>query len=730
MCGALLLAALVVLIYMPSHRGGFLLDDDLLVSGNPLIKAPDGLQKIWFTTQAPDYWPVTNTSLWIDWRLWGANPAGYHATNVALHILGSLLVWLVLRRLSIPGTFLAAMLFAVHPVNVESVAWIAQRKNVLALCFFLVSVYSFLRFQDQPSADRRQQTVRPKNRWYWFSLAAFVLAMLSKGSVAVLPLVLLLLQWWRNREITKHDWTRLAPFFAVAVGLTIVNLCWQSRAASGAIRSVGSLERLLGAGEVVWFYLAKALAPLGLVFIYPQWTIRAADWQWWAPLIAAAACTGILIWQRRTRFGRPLLLAWGFFCISLFPVMGFTDVGFMRYSLVADHYQHLALLAVVAVVAAVLAWWSEHVSAGLRILPPAFAVTIVCGLAILTLRQSQLYASPIVLYRNTIENNLDCWMAYNNLGNALRQVGQTDAAIAQYEMAIAVRSDYAEAFSNRAAALVELGRWDDAVESARQAVDLKPSDPVAHNNLAMALAHSGKDEAVRQYQQALQIDPNYAEAESNLGVLLAQMGQPTAAIEHLERAIGHKPDYAPAYSNLGNTLAQAGNLERACLEFKLAVQFDPQSAEVHNNFGAVLQRVGKLAEAIDQYQQALRLKPDYAEAHSNLGGALAQTGRDGEAIVHYRAAVKLNPDFAEAHYNLGLALSKLGKSDEATEQFRETVRLQPGDLQSYLNLANTCAQSKRTEEATTAAKAALALARAGGQFDLAKKIELWITTLH
>ena len=280
-CGGLFITALVVLIYAPSHNGGFLLDDDLYLTGNPVIKAPDGLKRIWFTMQSPDYWPVTNTSLWIEWRLWGMNPTGYHATNVALHILNSLLIWLVLRRLAIPGAFLAALLFAVHPVNVESVAWIAQRKNVLALLFFLISLGCFLRFTEPPMIAERKQPALAATRWYWFSLLAFVLAMLSKGSVAVLPLVLLLIEWWRRGAITRRDWLRVSPLFTVAVALTAVNLRLWASHSTGAIRNVGFLERLLGAGGAVWFYLAKALVPLKLVFIYPQWNIQAADWRWW-----------------------------------------------------------------------------------------------------------------------------------------------------------------------------------------------------------------------------------------------------------------------------------------------------------------------------------------------------------------------------------------------------------------------------------------------------------------
>jgi tetratricopeptide (TPR) repeat protein len=726
-CGGLLIAGIVALVYAPSRNGGFLLDDDLLLTGNPLIKAEDGLQRIWFTTQSPDYWPVTNTSLWIEWRLWGMNPAGYHATNIALHLFDSLLIWLILRRLAIPGAFLAGLLFAVHPMNVESVAWIAQRKNVLSLLFCLISTYCFLRFKETPIADRRKRSTPVTARWYWLSITAFGLAMLSKGSVAILPGALLLIQRWRNRVVTKRDWIHSIPYFVVALGLTAVNLCFQAKAASGVIRNAGFLERLLGAGSAVWYYLVKSLAPLGLAFVYPQWTIRAGDWRWWLPLLAAIGLTGVLVWQRRSPWGRPLLCAWMFFGLALLPVMGLTDVGFMRYSLVADHYAHIALVGIAAMVAAAISIWMKRYSDLRQLFPVALAASIVCLFAILTLRQSQLYASPIALYRHTIENNPSCWMAHNNLGNALKQVGRVDEAIDEYEAAILAKPDYAEAFNNLGSALIELGRWQEAIDNCQHSVRLHPNDPLAHNNLALALAHADRNAAIRQYEQALRLEPNFAEADSNWGVLLAEMGQPAAAIAHLERAIRHKPDYAPAYSNLGNTLAQTGNLGRACLEFKLAVQLDPRSPEVRNNCGTVLQRAGRITEAIEQYQEAIRLKPDYGQAESNLGGALAQSGKSGAAISHYRAAIKLNPDFAEARYNLGLALTSAGKLNEAADQFRAAARLKPSDIQSHLNVAMVCEKLQQPEESQAAAQTALDLARSTGQSQVAQKIDAWIT---
>ena len=297
----LLLAGLVCFAYFPSISGKFILDGDILLTENALIKAPDGLFRFWYATQQPDYVPLTSTTLWFEWRLWGMHPTGYHVTNLALHIAAALLVWRILWTLSIPGSYLAALLFAVHPVNVESVSWVIQRKNTLSMLFFLLSILWYLR--DEEDRDPRGEGTRgwkatlSPGRWYWLSLLAFALAMFSKGSVAVLPLLLLLIVWWQRGRITKWDLLRSAPFFLVAAVLTPVIVWFVTHGSQEPVRNVTFLQRLLGAATAIWFYLSKALAPIQLVFVYPLWHIRTSDVLWWLPLSAAASVTALLVWQ-------------------------------------------------------------------------------------------------------------------------------------------------------------------------------------------------------------------------------------------------------------------------------------------------------------------------------------------------------------------------------------------------------------------------------------------------
>ena len=379
--GAALIALMAAVAYFPSIDGGFIWDDHDLLTESPLVRASDGLYRLWCTSEPEDYWPVTYTTFWIEWRLWGLHSTGYHVTNLILHVAEALLVWMILRKLRIPGAFLAALLFTVHPVNVESVAWISQRKNLMAMLFFLLSIRFYLQAETATqradktgtgTSQERFRSVRAKAcsepvpflsaRWYWLSLAAFLLAMLSKGSVAILPVVLLMIIWWL-RPVVKGDLVRLAPFFVMAVALAAVNVWFQRHGTELVIRDASLGERLLGAGGVVWFYLDKAILPLNLAFIYPQWHIDAGNPLWWLPLAAVVVVTAVLWWYR-DGWSRPWLWAWAPFCVALLPVMGLTDVYFMKYSLVADHYQHIAIIAVLGLAAAGWSVWHQRSRAG------------------------------------------------------------------------------------------------------------------------------------------------------------------------------------------------------------------------------------------------------------------------------------------------------------------------------------------------------------------------------
>ncbi|MBI3786384.1 MAG: tetratricopeptide repeat protein [Deltaproteobacteria bacterium] len=586
LAGVGLLAALVLLAYYPAIHGQFVLDDTWLLTNNPLIRASDGLLRFWNVLESHDAWPMTNTSFWLEWRLWGMNPTGYHLTNLLLHVIEACLIWAILEKLSVSGALLAALLFALHPVNVESVAWISQRKNLLALLFSLLSIlFSFEAGAASPKAPRSSQSAL--DGWYWLSLLSFVLAMLSKGSAAVLPVILIGIVWWQ-RPLTQRDAWRAAPFFLISCLLVPLNMWLQARVIDPSLRP-GMIERLLGAGAVVWFYLYKALLPINLVFVYPQWHIHPDRLSWWLPLFATVTVS-VALWWFRSTVVRPLFLAWAYFCVALTPVLGFTDITFMEHSLVADHYQHVPLIGVVVLLAAAWSGGQRRLGvAGSRALL-AVAVVVIATLAFLTRRQSALYVDSLTLYQATLEKNPESWMLRTNLCSVF----------------------------------ADAQRFREAIPQCEYALRLKPDAANAHNNLGNALLGIGQIKpAIGHLEEASRLQPQAAEIHNSLGTALREAGRLQEAGEHYRAALQLQPDYAAAHDNWGIALAKGGRTQEAISQFEQALQIDPNSPKAHNNLGIALAQTGKLDEAIGQFQQALHLDPSLADAQNNLRTALA-----------------------------------------------------------------------------------------------------------
>jgi Flp pilus assembly protein TadD len=688
---AVVLVAVTLLAYSPALRGGFIWDDPATVSANELVKAPDGLGRLWFSTAPADYWPVTYTSFWLEWRRWGDAPFGYHLTNLVLQMAAAFLWWAVLRELGVPGAWLAALLFAVHPVNVETVAWITQRKTILALIFFLLSGWGFLKtgLADVSALEnaRGRWTAPGRAGWYWFSLAAFVLAMLSKGSAAMLPVVLLGLMWWKRR-LVWDDALRLAPFFVIAGVLVVANIWFQTHGDPETYRQVNALQRVLGAGAVIWFYLGRAVLPVHLLFLYPQWDVRAGDPVWWLPLAAALGVT-LVLWRARRGWGRPWLAAWGFFCVSLVPVMGFVDSSFMRFSLVADHYQYLALGGVAALAAAEWARGWDYWRGWERAVGVALAAVVV-GLFVWQSRaQCRLYADPDTLYRGTLAGNPDCWLFHFTLGHELAEQNRTAEAAIHFRQALALNPEHAGLHDLLGNALSAEGRVADAIPEYRAAVRLAPEVFAAHDDLGRAYFETGRyDAAALQFYWALRCQPDDASAHNDLGMAWLRLGRTDAARAQFELALSFDPKLVLAHNNLGGVLLTAGDLAGAIAQFEQAVRLDPLDPLARSDLGVANLRAGHFAEAVTQYEAALRLQPDDASIQNNLGIALFQSGRPNEAMPHFVEALALQADYAEARDNLGVALLRLGRTAEAAEQFARVLRDHPDDAKARRNLAN------------------------------------------
>lgn len=665
-----------MIAYLPMWHAGFIWDDDLLCTDNQLIKSPHGWYLLWFTTRTPDYFPVMSSFFWVEWRLWGMNAAGYHIVNVLLHAVNAILFWRVLARLNIPGAKLAAAIFALHPVNAESVAWIAQLKNALSLFFFVLSLLWYLKFDD---TSRRQ--------FYWLALVAFLFALWSKIEVAPLPFVLLGIAWWRRGRVEWNDLWRSIPFFAAAFLLGLVSVWFQYHVAIGhdVVRTDSFWSRLAGAGWAVWFYFGKTLLPLHLTPVYPRWQIDPTNALSYLPGLLLVAGF-VVCWQYRKSWGKAFLFGLGYAVVMFLPVLGFLNIYFFRYSLVADHYQYFSIIGPIALVAAGLFMAAKHLPRKWAFLKPLFAGSLLIVLGVLTWQEASVYKNPETLWQASLDRDPACWLASENLGDILLKKGRADEAIAQLQQTLAI----------------------------------KPDDAVAYNNIGKALVQKGQvDEAIIQFQKAIAIQPDYAFAHYNLGDALLQKGQVDEAITQLQQALAILPDFVEAHNNLGNVLLQRGKTDEAITHFQKALAIQPDYAAAHYNLGNALFQKGQVDEAIIHYQRALAIQPDYAKACNNLGTALLQKGQVNEAIIHFQKALAIQPGFVEAQNGLAhcawiLATSpdsSVRNGTKAVELAQETNRLSDGkNPVMATTLAAAYAEAGQFPEAITTARRALQLA--------------------
>jgi tetratricopeptide (TPR) repeat protein len=629
-----LIFASTVLVYLPALNGSFIWDDAGHVT-RPDLRSLAGLGRIWFEIGATQqYYPLLHSAFWLEHLVWGDSTLGYHLFNVLLHASTACLFGVLLRRLAVPGAWFAALLFALHPVCVESVAWISEQKNTLSAVLYLGAALAYLRFDGQRTGTS-----------YAAATGLFFLALLTKTVTATLPAALLVVFWWqRGRLDWRRDVLPLLPWFALgaASGLFTVHFERELIGAQGADFDLGVLQRCLLAGHVLWFYLGKLIWPVELVFVYPHWTVAATEFSAWAYLASALALLGGLVWWRRQ--SRGPLAAGLLFAGTLFPVLGFFNVFPFLFSYVADHFQYLASLAVFALaaagmmrVAARLPRWARH----------AAGAALLAVLGGLSWRQSGMYRDLPTLYQTTIDRNPACWMAFNNLAIAYTDAGRPADAIPLLERALKLRPGYAQAENNLGDALMHLGQPQQAIPYFERAVRLEPRYFQAHNNLGIALrAVDRQPESLAEFKLALQQKPDYPEAEHNLGLALAELGRTAEALPHFERAVRLKPDYADAEMSRAVGLMLTGGFPAAVPHFERAVALDPDSIENRITYGRALMQAGRLDEAVGQFNEALRINPDQADAHMNLALALRQLGRTAEAAQHYQEAIRLNPRLA------------------------------------------------------------------------------------
>jgi len=665
---ALLLFAACFAVYLPALHGSFITDDlDHITS--PTLRSLRGLRIIWFNLGATmQYWPVLHSAFWLEHRFWGDAALGYHSTNVLLHVTAAFLVVAIMRRLSLPGPWLAGLLWALHPVCVQSVAWISQQKTTLSAVFYLASAFVYLDFDKSRRASR-----------YWLAFGLFALALTSKSVTATLPAALLAIFWWqRGRLHWKSDIRPLVPWLALGAGYGLFT-SWVERSFSGAVgpdfaMSIGA--RCLLAPRVVWFYAGKLLWPARLAFFYPRWTVNPALWWQYLSAVGLIAAVGAGVWLA-ARGRRGPLAALLLFCGTLFPVLGFFNVYPFLFSYVFDHFQYLASVYALAPLASCLARLVSRVPLAAR--RPAWTGVgmLLATLAALSWRQSGLYRDGETLCTASLALYPDSWIAHSSLAAFIPDTPS---------------------------------RLPEAIRHYETALRLKPDSIAVHFNLANALSETpGRlTDAIGEYQETLRLDPTYALAHFNLaGCLLAVPERLSEATEHLEAALRLKPslvagvvepDPAVVHAYLGAALSQTpGRSDEGIAHLETAVRLKPDFAEGHFNLaGALLKLPGRTADAIAEYQAAIRVRPDYALAHFDLGVVLSGLpNRLPDAIAEFEAALRIDPDYAEAHYRLGQALAAIpGRLPEGVSHIETAARLRPDVEEIRQTLARLRAASR------------------------------------
>ena len=636
---AVLLAVLTFIVFSGTIRNGFVWDDDDYIHKNQLLTDPHGLAKIWKSYYAPSYNPEQNTpqyypfvftSFFLEHKLWGFNPAGYHVINLLLHIANVILLLIVLNKLGFKWyiSFITAAIFAIHPTQVESVAWATERKNVLTGLFYFAAFLSFLRFEDSS-----------KIKFYLLSIGLFICALLSKTASVMLPVVLILAAYLRGRPIKKTIIYSI-PFFIISLAAGLVTWLVEHTlvGTKGAEWDFGLLQRFEIATHSFWFYIGKILWPHPISFLYGQWKVNPYSLEGMMPLIGAIVLlAAVLILHKKT--GKLPFFCFGYFGFVAAPALGFISFYMMRYTFMADHFIYLGSWSIMLLIVTGSAWIINHIKSEAPKIFTAIAVTIIAlgFCAGLSAEQVKKYKNVQSLWEHTISVSPDAWLAHNNLGVIYAGQGQPQRAIEHYLTTI----------------------------------KLNPKYHLAYNNLGVSYAMTNQSEkAIENYKKALELKPDYTESYYNLAAVYSQMEKNNEAAENFKIVVKDRPKYFSAWYNLAICFSKMNKLSEAAEAYKKAAEISPTHPEVHYNLAVTYQLMNKLDDAVIYFQKALELKPAYIEAKYRLAQVFRQQNKFPEAIKYLQSALEQEPDFAQADFDLGMIYYSQGQFENAKFYFR------------------------------------------------------------
>jgi tetratricopeptide (TPR) repeat protein len=649
---AFAIVAASFVIYWPALNGGLIWDDVWYITENPLLHNAAGLGKLWTTPGSwVEYYPLNQTVLWISYQLWGEQPLGYHLLSLALHVISALLVWRLLSQFGLRLAWLGGLLFAIHPVQVPSVAWICELKNTASLPPALLAMSAWIEFEKHE---------RPRD--YWLAFLFYVISMLGKITLAPFPAVMLLYAWWLRGRNDSRDIKRMMPFFLIACVLitatmyaaTIYNAHIH---AQDVIIPVGDhLTCWLRAGVLWWFYLGTILFPVDMSPLYPRWDISAGSPAAWLPLLAVIA---LIVWcfrrwvQDAAAWSRHALLGLGFFTLTLGPFLGLVGISYMTISWVEIHLLYLPVIGIIGLAVALVEDVAHRLPASLCRIP--FAAVAVVSIAFLCLARSFAgwFTGEETFWTRTLRHDPGAWIGYADLGIYEIKESRYAEAITDLKRAIAIEPNYAFSYYHLGAALERSGQTDQAKAFYREAIRRHPGNPTAYLYLGETLRREGRtDEAVQVFRDGLAKVPDAFDISADLAGILLERGQVSEALQLFDHAASLDPDSAQLQYNYGTALMKSGNLSGAEERFSNAVALDPHLAPAHQSLGAVLAQEGKLPDAIDEFEAALAIDPTLGPARDNLARALAQSGRIPDAIAQFQKELEYHPDDAQAQQNL------------------------------------------------------------------------------